>query len=210
VLEPSGLYYPNRFAYYFFVAMHDVLGVSALKDILELAGLMTFLNGGPPDNLERQFDFAYMAAINHALQTVYGARGGRGVALRIGRSWFDSGMHHFGALAAMNSAPVLALPLERRTYLGLSTLAALFNHYSDQQTRLTVRDGAYHFQVANSPLAWQQRSDKPVCHALAGLVQGTLHWSSGGYEYHVHEQSCRAAGAAACVFVANQKPIGQR
>lgn len=209
MLEPSGLYYPNRFAHYFFLAMRDVLGASALKDILELADLTPFLDGGPPDSLDRHFDFAYLSAINRTLETVYGARGGRGMALRIGRSWFDSGMHRFGALAAMNSGPVLSLPVERRTYLGLSTLATLFNHHSDQQTHLELRDGTYYLSVANSPFVWDQRADKPVCHALAGLMQGCLHWSSGGYEFHVHEQSCRATGAEECVFVASQKPIGQ-
>jgi hypothetical protein len=86
VLEPSGLYYPNRFARLFFLAMEDVMGKHGLNSVLSIANLDAYIDQPPPDNMARQFDFAYMAALSEALENMYGTRGGRGIALRFGPS----------------------------------------------------------------------------------------------------------------------------
>lgn len=84
VLEPSGLYYPNRLARAFFIAMNEVMGQTGLKTLLETAGLHHYAQQWPTDTLERRFDFAEMAAIHESLEAMYGIRGGRGLASRSG------------------------------------------------------------------------------------------------------------------------------
>lgn len=209
MLEPSGLYYPNRIARLFFTAMEDVMGKSAFNALLSLAGLESYVNQPPPDTLARQFDFAYMAAICEALEDIYGARGGRGMALRIGRATFARGLKAFGAMGGMSDPAFQALPLDTRTQLGLQALAAVFTNFSDQRTAINEEADYYFVTTDTSPMAWGRTTGKPVCHALTGIIQEGLRWASDGYEYVVQETMCRAAGDSQCVFRVNKKPIGQ-
>ncbi len=209
MLEPSGLYYPNRIARWFLLATEDVMGKHGLSAVLSLAGLETYIDHLPPDTLARQFDFAYMAALNQAFEDMYGTRGGRGMALRIGRASVSQGMKNFGALAGMADPAFQSLPLEKRQRMGLDALAAVFTRFSDQGSTITDMGDAYHFIVETSPMAWGRSADKPVCHALAGIIQEGLSWASAGYEYHVQEIACRATGSDSCVFKVNKSPIGQ-
>jgi hypothetical protein len=189
--------------------MEDVMGKGGLSALLSLAELDAYINQPPPDNLARQFDFAYLSALNQALEDMYGARGGRGMALRIGRACFARGMKTFGAMAGMTDPAFIALPLNVRTRLGLDALAAIFTNFSDQHSSVEELDDYYEFSTESSPMAWGRNSDRPVCHALTGIIQESLRWASDGYEYHVQEITCRAAGDEQCVFRVNKKPIGQ-
>jgi len=205
VLEPSGLYYPNRLARYFVLAMEDVMGKSGVGMVLNMARVEQM----PPDTLAREFDFAWMASLNLALEEMYGPRGGRGLALRIGRSCFAQGMKSFGALAGVSDAAFKALPLDARCRLGLAALADIFTNFSDQKTTFSENDRSYQMVVEVSPMAWGRTADKPVCHALVGILQESLRWVSNGHEFYVNETQCRATGSDTCVFTVNKKPIGQ-
>jgi predicted hydrocarbon binding protein len=189
--------------------MDEVMGTSGLNAVLSLAGLDAYIDNPPPDTLTRQFDFAYLAALNQALEDMYGARGGRGMALRIGRACFAHGMKSFGALAGINDPAFKALPLPSRVHLGLEALASVFTNFSDQKSYMRTEENYYEFVVENSPMAWGRTSDKPVCHALVGMIQEALRWASNGYEYHVQETACHATGSEECIFRINKKPIGQ-
>ena len=208
MLEPSGLYYPNRLARAFFLAMEEIMGQHGLQATLDLAGLTEYEHL-PPDNMARQFDFAWLAALSEALEERYGPRGGRGMALKIGRASFSRGFKRFGVLAGVRDPAFKALPLADRLDLGLRALASIFTNFSDQQTTLAnADDNAYQFNVDISPMAWGRTADKPVCHALVGIIQECLRYTSNGYEYHVHETTCSAMGSEMCVFNIHKQPIG--
>ncbi len=207
--KSSGLFYPNRFARYLLCAVSQVLSPEVAEAAFAQAGLTNLLDPLPPDTLDRAFDFARLAAFSQALADLYGGRGGRGMDLRIGREWFQQGMYSFGALAGMADPAFQALLLDQRTHLGLEALAGVFTRYSDQTTHITEQPESYQFVVEPSPLAWGRTSDRPVCHMLTGLVQESLSWATQGFEFHVQERACAAAGGDACVFVVNKKPIGQ-
>jgi predicted hydrocarbon binding protein len=209
VLEPSGLYYPNRMARLFFLAMEEVIGKSGLSALLSSAGLEIYVTHPPPDTMARQFDFAHMAALNEALEEMYGIKGGRGMAMRVGRACFSLGLKDFGAMAGVNHPAFQALPLPDKALLGLKALASIFTHFSDQQSNVVDADDYYEFIVEISPMAWGRVADRPVCHALSGMIQESLRWVSKGYEFHVQEIACHATGSDHCVFKINKKPIGQ-
>ena len=209
MLEPSGLYYPNRFARFFLKGMQDALGHDGYAAIRDVAGLTTYLSEWPPDTMDKQFDFAYMAALAEGLEELYGGRGGRGVALRIGRAWFDKGFKDFGAMAGFSHPAFAALPLDSQARIGLDALRNVFEQYSDQETSLQEEEDVYQLTIETSPMAWGRRTDKPVCHALVGLIQGCLHRASNGHEYHVREQTCSAVGHDECMFLINKQAIGQ-
>lgn len=205
----SGLCYPNRFGRLFMLAVDHALGKGGLDAVVSLAGLTDFAGQLPPDNLKRQFDFAYLTAINIALEDMYGVRGGRSMALRAGRTWFTTGLKDFGLLAGLTHPAFQALPLDKRAEMSLGALAAVFASHTDQVNLVEQDAASFYFIVQDSPMAWGRSSDKPACHAFVGMLQGVLHYATGGYEYHVYEKACKAAGHDRCVFAITRKPIGQ-
>jgi predicted hydrocarbon binding protein len=207
VLEASGLYYPNRFARFFFLGAGDALGTAELNLVLAEAAITAM----PPDDLARAFDFAGLAAFNAALEAIYGARGGRSVALRIGRAWYGAGLDSFGLLAGLADTTFFELPEVRRVHLSLEALAAVFNAHSDQRCKLTMDAARYYLTVEHSPMVWGRSLDAPACHALVGLIQEMLYRATDqqGY-FHVVEQRCRAVAGEACVFAVNKTPMGKR
>jgi predicted hydrocarbon binding protein len=207
-VQLAGLYLPNRIARYFFVAMDDVMGQAAFKTLLKQAGLLSYVNELPPDNLVKEFDFASMTALNIALEDSYGIRGGRGMTLRVGRASFSLGLRTFGAMAGMSDPAFRALPRDECCFIGLKALANIYNTFSDQHCKVEQTAESFRFIVDNSATAWGRKSEKPVCHALAGIIQECLRWASNGHEYYVYETACTACGDPHCIFVINKVPIG--
>lgn len=207
-MQPSGLYYPNRIVRYVFRAMDDVMGQSGLNAILGLGKLDAYIGNPPPDNLTKGFDFADLAALNVALEETYGVRGGRGMALRMGRAAFSGGMKTFGALAGIQDPAFRSLSRDERCRVGLKALAQIFNRFSDQHSSFREDDLSFHFIADPSPIAWGRTSEKPVCHLLAGIITECLRWASNGHEYYVFETTCRACGDVHCTFSVNKTPIG--
>ncbi|MGJ3237423.1 MAG: V4R domain-containing protein [Anaerolineae bacterium] len=208
--ELSGLYYPNRIARAFFSAMDDVMGPNGLSTLLQLARMEHYLTHPPADDLARQFDFAAIAAINEALEEMYGVRGGRGMALRIGQSAFARGLKDFGAMRGINHPAFRNLPLAKRVDYGLRGLAAILSNFSDQSSYVENNENALLFVSEVSPFSWGRTADKPVCHMMGGIILECLRWSSNGYEFYVREVECRATGHERCVFRVNKSAIGER
>lgn len=209
-MKSSGLYYPNRIARAFFAAMDDVMGPNGLSTLLGIAGMENYLEHPPPDNLQREFDFAAIAGLNAALEEMYGLRGGRGMALRIGQSAFARGLREFGAMRGVRDVAFRSLSLNKRIDYGLRGLAAILSNFSDQNSHVENGGEALHFISELSPFAWERRSDKPVCHMMVGMMMECLRWSSNGYEFYVREVECRATGHEHCVFRVNKSAIGER
>src|SRR5260221_14022608 len=95
----SGLYYPNKMVRIFLEALEDVMGTNGLNALLKSAELTQYIANRPPENLERQVDFAHIAALSLALEDMFGPRGGRGLAQRAGRAASAHGLKNFGAPA---------------------------------------------------------------------------------------------------------------
>ena len=142
-IPKSGLYYPNKIARIALTAIEDVMGKNGLNAILNLASLSHMIDNYPPNNLERQFDFADFSAINGALEEMYGPRGGRGLALRAGRATFAEGLRNFGALAGAGDLAFKVLPLTAKIHIGVPAMAKIFTSTSDQ--RSTVEEKSDHF-----------------------------------------------------------------
>jgi predicted hydrocarbon binding protein len=203
----SGLTYPNRFGRYWLMALQEVMGEHGLEATLELANLRRLINTFPPDDMDRVLDFAALSALNLALDEMYGNRGGRGMALRGGRAWLVVGMNRFGAFNGVDTPVFRTKPLDERLRIALHALAAIFTHFSDQESHLEETNSAFRFVVPNSPMCWGQEADRPICHPLVGLLQETARWAGNGRDFSVREVQCRAAGAEACVFIINKQPV---
>jgi hypothetical protein len=110
-IPKSGFFNTNRFARIALEAYEEVLGKNGLNAILNLAGLSNLINNYPPDNLERQFDFADFTAIHVGLEEMYGPRGGRRLASHAGRATFSDVLKDFGAMAGVGDLALRVLPL---------------------------------------------------------------------------------------------------
>lgn len=208
-MEPipkSGLYYPNKIARIAIMAIEDVMGKNGLNAILNLAGLPFLINNYPPDNLERQFDFADFSAIQGALEEMYGPRGGRGLALRAGRATFDSALRNFGALAGVGDLAFKVLPLHAKLRIGLPAMARIFTQTSDQHSTVEEKDDHFLYVIHRCPVCWGRHTDKPACFIATGLLQEGLKWVSGGHEFRISQVTAKSVGDATCDFVIYKEP----
>lgn len=193
-IEKSGLAYPNKFGAILFRALEDVMGRNGLNAILNLAGLNQYIDQPLPDNLEKGFDFAEVAAVNTALEEMYGPRGGRGLSLRVGRALFADGLRNFGALAGVGDLAFKVLPLAAKLRIGLPAMANIFNQFSDQVSNVHDDGDKYVYTLERCPMCWNRKADRPVCYVGQGLLQEALRWVSGGHEFKVDLATCIAKG----------------
>src|SRR5262245_35523665 len=93
--EPK-FYYPNRMGRILLQSTEDVLGRGGLLALLKIANLYHYANNLPPNNLDKKFPFEAVSALMEGIDLIYGPRGGRGIALRVGRVSFRYGLYEFG------------------------------------------------------------------------------------------------------------------
>lgn len=204
----SGYYYPNKFGRILIKALEEVMGKNGLSAILNLAHLPHLIDNYPPDNLERQFDFADFTAINQALEEMYGPRGGRGLALRAGRATFADALRNFGALAGVGDLAFKVLPLQAKLRIGIPAMAKIFSQLSDQHSTVQEKEHEFIYTIHRCPVCWGRKGlDKPVCFTAVGLLQEGLKWVSGGNEFRVNESKCIGMGQEVCEFVIQKTPL---
>lgn len=205
--EKSGFFYPNKFARITIEALEEVMGKNGLNAILHLADLSDLINNYPPDNLEKEFDFAYFTALCVALEEMYGPRGGRGLALRAGRATFADALRGFGALAGVGDLAFKVLPLAAKLKIGLPAMANIFTQFSDQISNVHEEGDKYIYTLERCPMCWNRKADKPVCFVGQGLLQEGLRWVSGGHEFKVDISTCIGKGDDMGRYVIYKEPI---
>jgi len=208
-ISKSGYFNSNRFARIFLESIQEITGIHGLNAILNYASLTEFVNSLPPDNPENNFDFSDFGAINQALEDIYGVRGGRGLAFRVGRTSFADILRDYGDLAGIGDSAFKVLPLREKMKFGLEAMARLFSDASDQLTSLEEGDHVFRYQVKRCPVCWGRSEEKdPVCFYMSGLLEESLSWVSGGKDFNVQETKCIATGDDICEFVIPKQPAG--
>lgn len=208
IVAPSGLFYPNKMIRIFLEALEDVMGTNGLNALLHRAGLSQYIAQRPPENLQREVDFAHISSLSVALEDLYGVRGGRGLAQRAGRAVFAQGLKNFGALAGAGDLAFRVLPLAAKLKMGIPAVASIFTNFSDQLSVVEEYDDHYLYVIKKCSMCWNRTSDKPCCHIATGILQEALRWVSGGREFRIVETKCHAMGAEFCEYVIYKEPIG--
>jgi len=188
--------------------MEEIMGKNGLNAILNLAKLSHLIDNYPPEDMVKGCDFADFSALNAALEEMYGPRGGRGLALRAGRAGFARGLQGFGPLVGASDLAFRVLPLVTKLKLGLPMMAAVFNQFSDQISRVEEKEDHFLYYIDRCPVCWGRKTEKPVCFAATGLLQEGLRWVSNGKEFRVDETSCIGMGDPSCIFVIYKEPVG--
>jgi predicted hydrocarbon binding protein len=206
-IEQSGLYYPNKIARIYLEVLEDIMGKNGLNSVLHKADLDRLIDNFPPDNLKKEFDFAEFAALNQALDDTYGPRGGRVFALRGGKASVKAGLDAFGAAVGVGGLALKVLPLPAKLRVGLPAEAKIFSTFSDQTSRVEDRGDRFVYVIERCPVCWGRHADRPICHGAVGLLQGGLHWVSGGKDFKVVETHCHAMGHENCQFDVYKEPL---
>lgn len=203
----ESFFYPNRMGRIILLSMEEVMGRNGVIAILKLASLFSLLDNYPEDSADRAFPFSTVSSMTEMLEQVYGPHGGRGLALRIGRACFNSGVRQYGTQIGITEMAFRLLPLPAKINAGAKALAELFNNYTDQRVRVVEDDGKLLWHIDRCPLCWERRSQEPVCHLAVGLLQEALYWLSSGKVFNVEEKTCIAAGDETCTIEIDQSPI---
>jgi hypothetical protein len=205
----SGLHYPNRFGLILLNGLEEIMGRNGLNAILNLAGLSQFIDSPPADSMEKKFDFAYISALNQALEDMYGPRGGRGLQRRLGRVLFTEGLASFGALVGASDLAFRVLPLQARLKAGLPAIAQVFESLSDQRSRVEDPGGDHYvYIIERCSMCWGREVERPGGHIASGIIEEALRWVSGGNTFRVDQVSCMSMGDEKCKFLVYKEPVG--
>jgi hypothetical protein len=200
-------YYANKMGRILLLAVEETVGRGGVNAILNLAGLPQLIDNYPPNSSARQFSFNQVAAVQQALDSMYGPRGGRSLSHRAGRAAFRHGLAEIGSGSVAANLAFRLLPLKTRIKLSFDALANTFDRFSDQRVRLEEDDDCYLWLLESCALCWGRQNPEPCCHLAVGLVSGALSWASGGKHYPAEERECAACGAPNCLIVVNKQPL---
>jgi predicted hydrocarbon binding protein len=206
-MSSESFFYPQKMGRIIFIGMEEVIGTSGVDAVLRLASLESFIKNYPAATGERAFPFATVSLLQSTLEQVYGPRGGRGLALRVGRGCFKYGLKEYGSMLGLTEMAFRLLSLSTKLHTGTKTFADLFNKYTDQKVLVEEIDNKILWHIERCPLCWERKSDEPICHLAVGLLQEALYWLSGGKIFNVEETACIARGDAACTITIDQTPL---
>lgn len=206
-MSSEAFFYPPKMGKIMLLGMEEVLGVSRVDAIIRLS---------PPENLTQDFlqvdtdhplSFKSVSLLQSILEQEYGPRGGRGLALRIGRACFKYGLKEYGSMLGLTEIAFRLLSLPVKLRIGAKSFAELFNKHTDQRVRVEERDNKIFWHIERCPLCWERKAEEPICHLAVGLLQESLYWLSGGKIFNVEETTCIAKGDAVCTIVIDQTPL---
>ena len=200
-------YYPQKMGRLILQGMEEVMGTSGVNTVLHLGSLDSIIENYPTTSSERTFSFETVSALQASLEKVYGPRGGRGVALRVGRSSFRYGLKEYGSMLGLTEMAFRLLPLPTKLRTGARVFADLFNKHSDQKVRVDESENKIYWIIEHCPLCWGRTADEAICHLAVGVLQEALYWLSGGKVFSVEETACVARGDETCTIVIDQTPL---
>ncbi len=200
-------FYPNRMGRMILLGMEEVIGRNGVNAILNLAELPEYISNIPPHNQDLTIPFETVSRLQNSLESAYGPRGGRGLALRTGRACFKYGLREFGPELGLTDLAFRLLPLATKLKVGSEALAGLFNLFTHQQVRIERDNSHIQWIIERCPLCWERHTNDVACHLAVGLLQEALYWVSGGKIFMVEETHCIARGDKTCTILIDQNPL---
>lgn len=176
-------------------SVQEILGGEPMKEYFEAPA-----SGGPSL-------LSSAARLQDDLELAYGAAGGKGLALRIGRAIFKNGLAALGEQAGFRAMEFRMLPSPRRIENGLQAMAAIANQMGQYEITVTSEGASWQLQSQRCPACLGRHSSEPSCYWVTGFLQEFASWAGGGRFYRVAETECRAIGAPACVFQIDKHPL---
>ena len=198
------LYLPNNFCRSFLEALDHLAGKNGVSTVLNLASLNKWTDAYPPDNLDKQIDFADFARINQSLEDLYGIKGGQSLSRQAGWTIFDHSLMTLPGMAdAIEGAQADHSP-EERLHLAIKTLSDVLNEISDITSTTEVTQNESLISITICPVCWERSVTSPTCSTLLGIIERNLVYFADGTDYAILEDECIAAGDSGCVFIIRQ------
>jgi predicted hydrocarbon binding protein len=202
-MNSKSFFYPQKMGRIIILGMEEIMGTSGVDAVLGLSPIKDFSQA----NTDRPITFEAVSLLQGALEQAYGPRGGRGLALRIGRACFKYGLKEYGSMLGLTEMAFRLLSLPVKLHIGAKSFADLFNKHTDQRVRVEEKDDKIFWHIERCPLCWERKAEEPICHLAVGLLQESLYWVSGGKIFKVEETACIAKGDGDCTIVIDQIPL---
>ena len=204
----SGFLHPNKAVLGQLLALEDLMGKNGVSAVLNLSGLKAWIDHYPPDNLDRQIDFSEIAAVQLALEEIYGVRAGRNMARRSGWPGLQGLLADIGALDPLRALAQRPQAPAERMAIAVASLAKAISQVSDQVCQ--VQPVAANVELATRPCphCWGRQASEPICHAMLGALEELCNLVAGELAWSVTETACCAAGAEECRFLVQPAPTG--
>jgi predicted hydrocarbon binding protein len=183
------------------VTIEDVMGSNGVAAVLRLAKLAHLIGNYPADTLDREFSFQDFAAVNQAIEEMYGAQGAKGLCFRAGGVTVKYAIEDGALFADLRHPAFELLAPGAKVKVGLNILATTFGELSDQIARAQEDGDNLIFAVEQCPECWGRASESPICYGTAGMLHEALHWLSDSRRFTVDEIACIARGDESCTFV---------
>ncbi len=206
-MSAESFFYPQKMGRIIFIGMEEVMGSHGVDAVLRLAALEKYIQNYPSTGKDRDFPFETVSLLQSTLEQAYGPRGGRGLALRVGRACFKYGLREYGSMLGLTEMAFRLLSMPTKLNAGAKSFANLFNKHTDQKVRVEEKDKKIFWHIECCPLCWGRTTEEPVCHLAVGLIQESMYWLSGGKVFDVKETACIAKGDAACTIEIDTLPF---
>lgn len=188
------------------LAMEEAMGRNGVTALLNLVNLRHFLERYPPNDFEMGFSFAESSRLLAGLDEMYGLRGARGLALRIGQACFRLGIKDMGPMLGVADLAFRVMPLTVKLRIGFDVFAQLFNKFSDHHVRVEEDHDHFLWVIDRCGVCWGRSASAPACHLAVGILQEALYWVSGGESFEVQETACLATGDSSCTIQIDKEP----
>lgn len=192
---------PNHILPILLEGAQEMLGLETMQQVLDLT-LDAPANPAP----EGSSPLSY-ADLPAALEQRFGAVGGHGLALRIGRSAFKYLLQRSGDTLGLTSADFRLQRASLRMQAGLHLLARQMATDCDDRITISDVDSHWVWRSERCPVCWGRKASAVSCYLTVGMIQEFFTWAGGGRFYRVIENECRASGASACTFWIEKKPL---
>jgi predicted hydrocarbon binding protein len=206
-MSGESFFYPPKMGRIILLGMEEVMGLNGVDTVLRLSPFENLIQDSSQLSADHPFSFETVSRLQSTLEQAYGPRGGRGLALRIGRACFKHGLKEYGHMLGLTEMAFRLLSLPVKLRIGAKTFADLFNKHTDQRVRVEERDNKIFWHIERCPVCWERKAEEPICHLAVGLLQESLYWLSGGKIFNVEETACIAKGDAVCTIVIDQIPF---
>lgn len=186
-------------------SIQEIIGEAGLVAVLKQAGILLEEGGVSRETFQQTLTFSEVCRIQISLETLLGARSGRGVAMRSGRVMFRQILREFGSELGLSDLVFRLSPIEVKLQTGLDILARILSEHMNFIANAETNETQLLFKIDRCPVCWEREADAVVCHLIVGMLQEVAYWVSGGKIFLIEEKTCISRGEPACVIVINRK-----
>lgn len=188
----------------YLVTIQNVVGSNGLKSILNYSHLEKYIDNLPPDNEGLEIPVKEVRDLFLSLIEFFGAKGARGLQLRVGREISRNALEGRPTVAKALKLAAGLLPETMKMRMALERLAEQVKQSYTIQLDVPpveIKEDETYFFIHHRVRVESEGvvSGAPVCYIFVGMIQFFMEWITG-HPHEVEEIECKAMGHPADVF----------